>query len=104
MHTQCIVTPARRRSPTSDGSSQVSMKHGILALLGDGPSHGYHLKTEFESRTGGAWLINVGQIYTTLQRLERDGLVEPTGDAAEERHTYRITDDGRTVLTGWFVE
>lgn len=82
----------------------MSMKHGILALLDDGPSHGYQLKTDFESRTGGAWMINVGQVYSTLQRLERDGLVTPAGDPDDERRVYRITEEGRATLEGWFTE
>jgi DNA-binding PadR family transcriptional regulator len=81
----------------------VSMKHGILALLEDGPSHGYQLKTEFESRTGGAWMVNVGQVYSTLQRLERDGMVVPDGDD-DDRRTYRITEAGRATLDRWFTE
>lgn len=80
------------------------MKHGILALLDDGPSHGYQLKTEFESRTGGAWLVNVGQVYSTLQRLERDGLVVPAGEPDDERRVYRITEAGQATLEGWFAE
>lgn len=82
----------------------MSMKHGILALLDDGPSHGYQLKTDFESRTGGAWLVNVGQVYSTLQRLERDGLVAPAGDSDDERRVYRITAEGRATLEGWFAQ
>jgi DNA-binding PadR family transcriptional regulator len=80
------------------------MKHGILALLDDGPSHGYQLKTEFEARTGGAWMVNVGQVYSTLQRLERDGLVAPAGDTDDERRVYRITPAGQATLEGWFAE
>lgn len=82
----------------------MSMKHGILALLDDGPSHGYQLKTDFESRTGGAWLVNVGQVYSTLRRLERDGLVAPAGDTDDERRVYRITEGGRAALEGWFAQ
>lgn len=82
----------------------MSMKHGILALLEDGPSHGYQLKHDFESRTGGAWLINLGQVYTTLQRLERDGLVAPADDRDEDRRVFRITADGRSTLADWFGE
>ncbi len=82
----------------------MSMKHSLLALLDGGPSHGYQLKTDFETRTGGAWLVNVGQVYSTLQRLERDGLVAPAGDTDDERRVYRITDAGREVLDGWFGE
>jgi len=54
----------------------LSVKHGLLALLAEAPRHGYQLKTDFEHPTGGSWAINIGQVYTTLQRLERDGLVE----------------------------
>lgn len=79
------------------------MKHGILALLEDGPSHGYQLKTDFEARTGGSWMVNVGQVYSTLQRLERDGLVAPAGDPDDERRVYRITAEGRVTLEDWFT-
>lgn len=81
----------------------MSMKHGILALLEDGPSHGYQLKHDFESRTGGAWLINLGQIYTTLQRLERDGFVSPV-EGDDDRRVFRITGEGRRTLAEWFGE
>lgn len=53
----------------------MSIRHGLLALLDRGPRYGYQLRTEFESRTGATWPLNVGQVYTTLARLERDGLV-----------------------------
>jgi DNA-binding PadR family transcriptional regulator len=79
----------------------VSLRYGLLALLAEAPRHGYHLKTDFERRTGGSWAINIGQVYTTLQRLERDGLVEPAGSDGE-RHDYRITDSGREQLEAWF--
>jgi DNA-binding PadR family transcriptional regulator len=75
-----------------------------LALLAEAPRHGYQLKTDFEHRTGGSWAINIGQVYTTLQRLERDGLVEPVGTSADgDRHDYRITASGRDQLSAWFV-
>ena len=81
----------------------MSVKYGLLALLAEAPTHGYQLKTAFERRTGGSWAVNIGQVYTTLQRLERDGLVEaiPTDD---DRNDYRITDVGRTQLEAWFAE
>lgn len=80
----------------------MSLKHGLLALLDAGPSHGYQLKHDFESRTGGAWLINLGQIYTTLQRLERDGLVAPMDASDDDRRVVAITADGRRALADWF--
>jgi DNA-binding PadR family transcriptional regulator len=79
----------------------VSVKFGLLALLAEAPSHGYSLKTSFERRTGGSWLLNIGQVYTTIQRLERDGLVESLG-AEDDRREYRITPAGREQLEGWF--
>jgi DNA-binding PadR family transcriptional regulator len=71
-------------------------------LLAEAPTHGYQLKTAFEQRTGGSWVLNIGQVYTTLQRLERDGLVEAIGDD-DERRAYRITGAGREALEGWFA-
>lgn len=80
----------------------MSVRYGILALLAEEPTHGYQLKTAFERRTGGSWALNIGQVYTTLQRLERDGLVEPQeGDG--ERRDYRITAAGREQLEAWFA-
>jgi DNA-binding PadR family transcriptional regulator len=78
------------------------VKHGILALLAEAPAHGYQLKADFEARTGGGWELNVGQVYTTLQRLERDGLVRPEADDADDRHTYAITPAGRAALDAWY--
>lgn len=80
----------------------MSVRFGLLALLAEAPSHGYQLKTAFEGRTGGSWAINIGQVYTTLQRLERDGLVEELGPDGD-RHDYRITDSGRAQLDAWFA-
>ena len=82
----------------------MSVRYGLLALLDEAPSHGYHLKTVFERRTGGNWALNIGQVYTTIQRLERDGLVESMGaDTAEDdRREYRITPAGRAELATWF--
>jgi DNA-binding PadR family transcriptional regulator len=80
----------------------VSVRFGLLALLDEAPSHGYHLKTAFERRTGGSWALNIGQVYTTIQRLERDGLVESIGEVDDDRREYRITPGGREQLVAWF--
>ena len=53
----------------------MTVRHALLALLSEGPKYGLQLRQEFEARTGGVWPLNVGQVYTTLQRLERDGQV-----------------------------
>jgi DNA-binding PadR family transcriptional regulator len=79
----------------------VSVRHGLLALLAEGPSYGYQLRTRLETRTGGTWPLNIGQVYTTLSRLERDGLVEAT--EADGQATYRITDAGRAAVADWFA-
>lgn len=80
----------------------MSLKFGILGLLAQEPLHGYEVKTRFEELLGGTWEVNIGQIYTTLQRLERDGLVEATGERGERgRHAYMLTQQGRESLQEW---
>ncbi len=80
----------------------MSVPHALLALLSEGPKYGLRLQNEFESRTGEVWPLNVGQVYTTLQRLERDGLVETDdGEAERSRKRYRITVDGERELAEW---
>jgi DNA-binding PadR family transcriptional regulator len=80
----------------------MSIRHALLALLSEGPKYGLQLRQEFEARTGEVWPLNVGQVYTTLQRLERDGLVE-SDDAEEAGPTkgFRITEDGTAELRAW---
>ncbi|MFJ8625468.1 PadR family transcriptional regulator [Kitasatospora sp. NPDC093550] len=80
----------------------MSIRHGLLALLDQGPRYGYQLRTEFEARTGATWPLNVGQVYTTLSRLERDGLVEAAGEDDEGHQFYAATDAGRAELRAWF--
>src|SRR6266568_4420179 len=80
----------------------MSVRHALLALLSEGPKYGLQLREEFETRTGEVWPLNVGQVYTTLQRLERDGLVE-SDDATEAgpQKGFRITPDGAEELAAW---
>jgi DNA-binding PadR family transcriptional regulator len=80
----------------------MSVRHALLALLSDGPKYGLQLRQEFEDRTGEVWPLNVGQVYTTLQRLERDGLVESDGDGDDgPQRGFRITDEGAAELATW---
>ena len=81
----------------------MSIRQGLLALLEERPRYGYELRQEFESRTGSTWPLNVGQVYTTLARLERDGLVEPDHTDDEGHVYYRITDAGRADVREWFA-
>ena len=78
----------------------------LLMLLEETPRHGYELKSEFETRTGRAWSLNVGQVYTTLERLERDGLVAPLApskqpSATRNQRSFTITAAGREVVGAW---
>lgn len=82
----------------------MAVREGLLALLSDRPRHGYDLRAEFEARTAELWRLNSGQVYTTLDRLERDGLVDATddpGDATGRRRLYRVTEAGRAELRAW---
>src|SRR4051794_9941410 len=82
----------------------MSVKQGLLALLAEEPMYGARLRSEFEARTGGTWPLNVGQVYTTLARLERDGLVEPVGGSDDEgRIAYRLTAAGRSATESWWL-
>jgi DNA-binding PadR family transcriptional regulator len=80
----------------------MSVRHALLALLSEGPKYGLQLREEFEARTGEIWPLNVGQVYTTLQRLERDGLIE-SEDTAEPgpQKGFRITPRGADELAAW---
>lgn len=80
----------------------MSIRHGLLALLRRGPMHGYQLKMAFEESTGGTWPLNIGQVYTTLTRLERDGLARASSDGDRSQRPYEITEAGLTELATWF--
>jgi DNA-binding PadR family transcriptional regulator len=80
------------------------VRNGLLALLLRGPMHGYKLRSEFEASTGTTWPLNIGQVYTTLARLERDGLIAAVGEAdAEGRLMYHLTEAGREEVGRWFA-
>jgi len=80
----------------------MSVPDALLALLSEGPKYGLQLREEFEARTGEVWPLNIGQVYTTLQRLERDGLVESDGAGANgPQKWFRITAGGEEALADW---
>lgn len=97
--------------------ARMSIRQAMLAILERGPMYGYQLRAEFEQRTGETWPLNIGQVYTTLTRLERDGLVEVVGHGgADERDraadqagsdrqhvSYRATEAGRSEVSAWFA-
>ena len=80
----------------------MSIRHALLGLLSEGPKYGLQLREEFEANTGEVWPLNVGQVYMTLQRLERDGLVE-SENAADDgpQKCFRITPEGERELAEW---
>jgi DNA-binding PadR family transcriptional regulator len=81
----------------------MSVRHALLALLTEGPKYGLRLREEFEARTGEVWPLNIGQVYTTLQRLERDGLIESDDDDERDspQKRFRITAEGDRELAAW---
>lgn len=81
----------------------MSIKQSLLALLAEEPMYGLRLRGEFEARTGGTWPLNVGQVYTTLGRLERDGLVEALDADEEGRIPYRLTAKGLAEVDQWWL-
>jgi DNA-binding PadR family transcriptional regulator len=85
----------------------MTVREGLLALLADGPRNGHQLKVEFEAATAGVWPLNVGQVYTTLDRLHRDGLVvrifrEGDRDEWTAGKRYELTAAGREALAAWW--
>lgn len=80
----------------------MSIRQSLLAILNEGACYGYQLKGEFERRTGATWPVNVGQVYATLDRLERDGLITKLDTVAEQVH-FRITPEGAAEVTEWLA-
>lgn len=83
----------------------MSIPHALLALLAEEPKFGLRLKAEFEARTGAVWPLNVGQVYTTLGRLERDGYVSHSDEegASASQKLYRLTASGHSELSTWLT-
>lgn len=83
----------------------MSLKFGILGLMTDEPLHGYEVKSRFEALLGGAREVNIGQIYSTMQRLERDGLIVADGERGDRgKQAYRLTAQGRQELDTWLTQ
>jgi DNA-binding PadR family transcriptional regulator len=84
------------------------IQHAVLGLLEDGPSYGYELKAKFEAAIGPQWgRLNIGHLYQTLVRLERDGLVSServAGDVRPDRRMFTLSPAGRTELAEWLEQ
>jgi DNA-binding PadR family transcriptional regulator len=81
----------------------LTIRHALLALLSEGPKYGFQLAQEFAAGTGEMWPLNTGQVYSTLQRLERDDLIESESGGADDgpQKGFRITEAGRQELDDW---
>jgi DNA-binding PadR family transcriptional regulator len=79
----------------------MSVRESLLAILDQGPNYGYQLRIEYVRRTGTARALNVGQVYTTLDRLERDGLVESRRVQGAGHVEYAITPSGSAEVKRW---
>jgi DNA-binding PadR family transcriptional regulator len=86
----------------------MAIHHAVLALLADGPSYGYELKSSFEESIGPQWgELNIGHLYQILDRLVRDELVTRKVIAQEDRPdkiVYRLTVKGREELDSWLAQ
>ena len=84
----------------------MSVKYALLGILSEKERHGYDLKSAFDERVGEFWSLNYGQIYSTLDRLEREGMVEWREEAQAkrpDRKIYRVTPKGRRELEVWLA-
>lgn len=80
----------------------MSIRHSLLAILDQGDCYGYQLRVEFDRRAGGGRSLNVGQVYATLERLERDGLISTVGANSTGHVYYAITSAGSAEVDDWF--
>ena len=84
----------------------MSVKYAMLGILAEKNLHGYELKSSFDEKVGEFWSLNYGQIYTTLDRLEKEDLVThdlQTQDRRPDRKIYSITRKGREELDEWLT-
>src|SRR5437764_10611788 len=93
---EAVVRPRTERGP---------VQNALLALLSQRPRHGYELRDLFEAALGGNWELNSGQIYSSLDRLARDGLVVEEAierGGGPDKRLWAITGEGRKELANWF--
>ena len=81
----------------------MTVRRGLLAILDQGPCYGYQLRSEFERRTGSTWPLNAGQVYSTLERHERDGLVTKKNSDGQGHVYFEITEAGRAEARSWLA-
>lgn len=84
----------------------MSLKHGILGLLGYGPQSGWDLVGHFEGSLGHFWKAQTSQVYRELGTLEKNGWI--TGDRVVQegrpnKQIWTLTPDGRAELVRWLT-
>lgn len=82
----------------------MSLRHGLLGLIAEGPASGYDLARRFEEVLGSIWPAKHPQIYGELNRLAGEGLIAVEAEGPRRRKEYRITDAGIAELRRWLVE
>jgi DNA-binding PadR family transcriptional regulator len=86
----------------------MALHHAVLALLADGPRHGYDLKAAFDEAIGPQWgTLNIGHLYQVLARLGNDGMIDSHREPQPnrpDRMVHEITDHGREELETWLQE
>jgi DNA-binding PadR family transcriptional regulator len=82
----------------------MSLRHGLLGLLAEGPASGYDLARRFSEALGSVWPAQHPQIYSELARLESAGLIEVESTGPRRRKAYRITDEGLAEVRRWLAE
>lgn len=82
----------------------MSLRHGLLGLLAEGPASGYDLTRRFSETLGPIWPAQHPQIYAELSRLAEAGLIEVDSHGPRGRKAYRITDDGLAEVRRWLAE
>lgn len=80
-----------------------TVRNGLLSILTIGPAYGFQLHGELSSRTAGRRNVNVGQIYSTLERLVRQGAIESAGSTDDGLPLYRLTANGRAEAAEWLT-
>jgi DNA-binding PadR family transcriptional regulator len=84
--------------------SAMSLRHGLLGLLAERPGSGWDLLKRFESSLAFVWPATQSQLYTELNRMAGDGLVEVTSTGARNRKEYALTPAGREELHRWITD
>lgn len=81
----------------------MSLRHGLLGLLAEGPASGYDLTRRFQEELGPIWPAQHPKIYAELARMSGEGLVDVASRGPRGRKAYRITDAGLAEIRRWLA-